>query len=285
MTDGLLLIDKAPGWTSHDVVAKCRGLLRERRVGHGGTLDPMATGLLVLFAGRATRAVPYLPGDKTYVARLRFGTETDTQDSTGRVLRVCGHIPSEPEVREILPKFTGPLTQIPPMVSAVQVNGQRLYKLARQGIEVERAPRPVTVYALEPLGFDGEEYSLSVTCSAGTYVRTLIHDIGHALGTCAVMTALRRVRSGPFSVGDACPVEVAAPERLLPVDTLFSTYPPLTLSPAYEKAARNGASFPAQGGGDIREGSFVRVYDENGEFLLLGRLEKEHIVTEKSFFP
>ena len=215
MLSGILLVDKAPGWTSHDVVAKCRGLLREKRIGHGGTLDPMATGLLVLFVGPATKLVSKLPGEKIYIASLRFGLETDTYDTEGRTVREYGYIPSADELRAVLPRYTGDLMQTPPMVSAVKINGKKLYELARKGVEVERPPRPVTVHELCWLAENDGAHTLQVRCSAGTYVRALIHDIGHELGSGAVMTALRRTNSGPFCTDDAVPVEQVTAGRVM----------------------------------------------------------------------
>ena len=214
MLNGILLVDKAPGWTSHDVVAKCRGLLREKRIGHGGTLDPLATGLLVLFVGPSTKLVSRLPGEKTYIASLRFGIETDTYDIEGKVIRNYENIPDALSLQNILPQYTGDLMQTPPMVSAVKIGGKKLYELARKGIEIERPPRPVTVHELRWMEEKDGAHTLLVRCSAGTYIRSLIHDIGHALGSGGVMTALRRTRSGPFCVGDAVPVEEVTPERV-----------------------------------------------------------------------
>lgn len=215
MLNGILLVDKAPGWTSHDVVAKCRGILREKRIGHGGTLDPMATGLLVLFVGPATKLVSRLPGEKTYIAKLRFGRETNTYDTEGETVRIYEKIPGANELQTVLPRYTGELMQIPPMVSAVKVGGKKLYELARKGIEVERQPRPVTVRELTWMGEEDGEHTLLVQCSAGTYVRALIHDVGHDLGSGAVMTALRRTRSGPFRVEDAIPVGDVSSEYVM----------------------------------------------------------------------
>ncbi|MCL2003888.1 MAG: tRNA pseudouridine(55) synthase TruB [Oscillospiraceae bacterium] len=212
MLNGILLVDKAPGWTSHDVVAKCRGLLRERRIGHGGTLDPMATGLLVLLVGPSTKLSSRLPGEKTYVASLRFGLETDTYDAEGQTVRRYDRIPAADELRAVLPRYTGDLLQTPPMVSAVKIGGKKLYELARKGIEVERPPRPVTVEEFCWLEERDGAHTVRIRCSAGTYVRSLIHDIGRELGSGAVMTALRRTRSGPFRVEDAVPVEAVSPE-------------------------------------------------------------------------
>jgi tRNA pseudouridine55 synthase len=214
LLNGILLIDKAPGWTSHDVVAKCRGLLRERRIGHGGTLDPLATGLLVLFVGPSTKLVSRLPGEKTYIASLRFGWETDTYDIEGKTVREYDTIPSADDLQAILPRYTGGLLQTPPMVSAVKIGGKKLYELARKGIEVERPPRPVTVHEFTLLEGQGRDYTLRIRCSAGTYVRSLIHDIGRELGSGAVMTALRRTHSGPFCVDGAVPVGAVTPEHV-----------------------------------------------------------------------
>lgn len=223
MLNGIVLVDKAPGWTSHDVVAKCRGLLREKRIGHGGTLDPMATGLLVLFVGPSTKLVSHIPGEKTYIATMRFGLETDTYDTEGNTTREYDRIPSAEELKAVLPNFTGEITQIPPMVSAVKVGGKKLYELARKGIEIERQPRPVTVHEFSWLSGQDNEHTVLVRCSAGTYVRALIHDIGHTLGTGAVMTALRRTHSGPFCVDYAVPIQEITPERVFEY-----TLPPLT---------------------------------------------------------
>lgn len=281
MADGIILLDKAPGWTSHDVVAKCRGLLRERRCGHGGTLDPMATGLLVVFLGRATRAAQYLPGNKTYRAVFRFGEETDSLDVTGTVTKKHEKIPKLDELVNILPSFKGEISQIPPMVSAVKVDGERLYKLARQGLEVERAARTVTIWELEAYTLRSGEYGLYVTCSAGTYIRTLISDIGHALGSGAVMTGLRREASGPFRVEDAVTVDNASPDRIMPVDRLFMEYPAVCVPEGHLKAVLNGGGFPYN---TAEDGQFYRVYDESNKFLMLGRGQNGLILTEKSFF-
>lgn len=293
MSFGILLVDKPQGWTSHDVVAKLRGLLKQRRIGHGGTLDPMATGLLPVFVGRATRAAEYASlSGKQYIARLRLGIRTDTQDITGTVLASSPVTAGEKELRDLLPRFTGQILQIPPMYSAVKIGGQPMYKLARKGKSVERAPRPVTVSRMELLGGSGEEYELLVDCSAGTYVRTLCSDIGDAMGCGAVLSALRRTRAAGFDLEDAHTLEdVAAAaeegradELLLPVDSLFSGYPAVTLDETRERLCRNGTELSAVGA----EGRY-RVYGPNGEFLMLGELRREPggrsvMHTVKSFF-
>ena len=202
--NGILLIDKEPGWTSSDVVVKLKGVLHERRIGHAGTLDPMGTGLLVVFVGRATRAVEFAEHDaKRYLASLRLGISTDTQDLSGNILdRKPVHTDRE-ALEAALAGFRGEQRQIPPMYSAIRINGKRLYDIARRGGEVERAPRPVTIHELRLLGQDGEDWLLDVTCSKGTYIRTLCHDIGQSLGCGGCMSALRRTEAGGFSVRDA----------------------------------------------------------------------------------
>ena len=195
--NGILLVDKEQDWTSNDVVAKLKGVLHERRIGHSGTLDPMATGLLVLFVGRATRAVEFAEShSKRYLAGLRLGLSTDTQDITGRVLKSAKAPVSREELLAVLEEFKGEISQIPPMYSAIKVKGQKLYDIARRGGEVERKPRQITVSALTLLGREGEDWLLDVRCSKGTYIRTLCHDIGERLGCGGCMSSLRRIQAG-----------------------------------------------------------------------------------------
>ena len=203
---GILLIDKPKGFTSFDVVAKVRGIARTRKVGHGGTLDPMATGVLPLFLGAATKACDILPDQtKAYEAWFRLGQTTDTQDCTGKVLTESEVSCTIAQVEEVLSRFQGDFLQTPPMYSAIWVQGRRLYDLAREGREVERSPRPVTVYEIRLLQAREEEnlYQIYVSCSKGTYVRTICHDVGQALGCGAVLTGLRRVISSGYRVEDA----------------------------------------------------------------------------------
>ena len=197
MPDGILIIDKPTGWTSMDVCAKLRGILREKRIGHAGTLDPMATGVLPVFVGRATKAVQFAEnGRKEYHAVLKLGTVTDTQDTTGAVLEAYPVTVGADEVCAALEHFTGELLQLPPMYSALKVNGQKLYDLARQGKTVERKPRAITVYELELLEQSApDEFALRVVCSKGTYIRTLCHDLGQALGCGGCMAAGRAGRA------------------------------------------------------------------------------------------
>ena len=287
--NGIMVIDKPSGWTSHDVVGKLRSLLRERRIGHGGTLDPMATGVLPVFVGRATRAVKFCESaDKDYVAGLRLGLVTDTQDITGAVLETRRAGVTEDRLREVLCGFTGEQQQIPPMYSAVKINGKKLYELARRGIEAERKPRTITIKKLELCGMKDGDFLLEVNCSKGTYIRTLCHDIGQKLGCGAVMSSLVRTRAGAFTLNDAVTleeVETAAQngvaEMLLrPVDSLFSSYPALTIAGENEKKCRNGNAFKK----DTDFSGKCRVYSQSGEFLMLGNAENGVIRTVKSFF-
>ena len=286
--NGILLIDKQPDWTSNDVVAKLKGVLHERRIGHSGTLDPMATGLLVLFVGRATRAVEFAESHaKRYLAGLRLGLSTDTQDITGRVLK-CSQTPvSREELLAVLDEFTGEINQIPPMYSAIKQNGRRLYDIARKGGEVERKPRAITIHDLRVIDGQEGDWLLDVRCSKGTYVRTLCHDLGRALGCGGCMSSLRRVEAGQFSVDQAVTLSQVQQmadagrmeELLLPVDSLFQAYPHCTASASQEKKIRCGNQVKTGlAGGDYR------VYTESGEFLMLGRVEDGIMKTVKSFF-
>lgn len=285
MANGILIVDKPAGWTSQDVVSKLRGVFHERRVGHGGTLDPMATGVLPVFFGRATRAVEFFEhAEKTYLAALRLGTVTDTQDTTGTVLETHPVEVTEAQLRAALERFTGEIDQIPPMYSAIKIGGKKLYELARSGKEVERKPRRVTVFSIELREFDGTDAVLRIHCSKGTYVRTLCHEIGAALGCGGCMAALRRVQAGAFTEAQSIPLEtvIADPNAealLLPTDSLFAGYPAATLNAAQEKRCRNGAEFSAR----IADGTW-RLYGANGEFLALAAAENGRVRTIKSFF-
>ena len=286
MPSGIVIIDKPADWTSMDVCAKLRGILKERRIGHGGTLDPMATGVLPVFVGNATKAVEFAEkGDKEYVAGLRLGLTTNTQDSTGEVLEQRTAHVSREELEAVLSRFTGPIEQVPPMFSAVKVRGKKLYELARKGQEVERKPRPVTIHALEILEQDGpERYLLRVRCSKGTYVRTLCHDVGAALGCGGCMDSLRRTMAAGFPIEQAVTLEQVQ-ERgeslLLPTDSLFAEYPIFRLSsPKAEKLVRNGSPIAAP---DLPPGDY-RVYGRGGEFLCLSRHRNGQLKAIKNFF-
>ena len=284
---GILLVDKPQDWTSHDVVAKLRRLTGVRRIGHAGTLDPMATGLLAVFIGRATRAVEFAEGhDKSYTAYLRPGITTDTLDTTGTVLESSGARPTRAELEAALGRFRGEIEQLPPMYSAIKQNGKKLYEIARAGGTVERRPRPVTIYRLECTGEreDGD-FVLEVECSKGTYIRTLCDDIGRELGCGACMSGLRRTRAGGFRVEDAHTLEeieqLGAEHCLLPVDSMFAGSPIVLIKDERtEKALRNGMAVKLDAG---FEGE-CRVYSKNREFLLFGAVKDGVLHTIKSFF-
>lgn len=286
MANGILIVDKPAGWTSQDVAAKLRGVFHEKRVGHGGTLDPMATGVLPIFIGRATRAVPFFEhADKVYEAGLRLGLVTDTQDVTGRTLEERAVDITQERLEAALDSFRGEIAQIPPMYSAIKVNGQKLYALARQGKAVERAPRPVTIFALDLLGGAGADWRLRVHCSKGTYVRTLCHDIGAALGCGGCLSALRRTRAGAYDVTRSHTMaEILAAENpealLLPTDSLFSDRPALKVAEDAERKLRNGAPLHTP---KLKDGEY-RVYNQAGDFLLLAQVANGELKTVKSFF-
>lgn len=286
--NGIILIDKPQDWTSHDVVAKLRGILHERRIGHSGTLDPLATGLLVVFVGRATRAVEFAEADsKEYIAGLRLGLSTDTQDISGNVIAECSDLPDEGAVRRAVNSFIGDIEQIPPMYSAIKIGGKKLYELARKGQSVERAPRKITVSSIEIIGRESGDYLLKIACSKGTYVRTLCNDIGASLGCGACMSSLRRISAGAFSVESAHSideVENAANEGqlvdiTLPVDTLFSALPELKVTESTANRLKTGNIIKIS----AADGDY-RVYSDSAEFLLVGKAENGKLKTIKSFF-
>ena len=256
-------------------------------MGHSGTLDPMATGLLVVFAGRATRAVSFSENhSKCYEAHLRLGLTTDTQDTTGTVLSRCDRRVTRAELEAVLPQFRGDILQVPPMYSALKVDGKKLYEIARRGGEVARAARPVTIGELTVLGEADGDYVLRVRCSKGTYIRTLCHDIGAALGCGGVMSALRRTEVGGYRVEDAhtmdelCALPREAAQRLLlSVDSLWPDAPQVTVDAKAERLARCGNPFTLS----APDGTY-RIYAASGEFLLLAQVTDGTAVTIKSFF-
>lgn len=287
MPNGILIIDKPTDWTSMDVCAKLRGILKEKKIGHGGTLDPMATGVLPVFVGSATRAVEFAEkGDKEYIAGLRLGLVTNTQDTTGEILEERPAAVDRETLEAVLPRFTGPIAQVPPMFSAIKRDGKKLYELARAGREVERAPRPVTIHALEILERRGPaEYLLRVRCSKGTYVRTLCHDIGQALGCGGCMSSLRRTMAAGFTLDQAVTLEDVR-ERgaalLLPTDRFFADCPAHHLtSQRRERLCRNGNPISGEG---LEEGTLYRVYGQDGTFLCLSRCQRGMLVSVKNFF-
>ena len=272
--NGIVIVDKPQEWTSQDVTARLRRVFQTRRIGHGGTLDPMATGVLPVFVGRATRGVEFFEhAEKVYETVLRPGLTTDTEDITGTVLTEQDAFVTGEMLDEVLPKFRGEIMQVPPMYSALKVNGQKLYDLARRGKEVERQPRPITIHELTLLGMDVEGLHLRVRCSKGTYIRTLCKDIGEALGCGGCMAALRRVEAGEYTQTEAVPLQVLLetenPEQYLrPVDSMFRNHPQVTLSPKQETRCRNGNSFSVQ----MEDGTY-RAYGQNGDFLMLAKVE------------
>lgn len=286
--NGILLIDKPEGWTSHDVVAKLRGVVCERRAGHSGTLDPMATGLLVVFFGRATRAVEFAESDiKEYRAGICFGITTNTQDITGHVLSEMAPDFTEEQLDVVLSRFRGDILQIPPMYSAVKVGGKKLYEIARRGGEIERRAREIHIYALERESCVEGECFLNVRCSKGTYIRTLCHDIGQELGCGACMSYLRRIRAGTFDVAQSYSIEQVQQAAgrgdiqslLLPVDTLFSGCERFELSVNQEKCIRNGGVFSTED-----PAGRYRAYSRSGEFIALTEIAGGEMHAIKSFF-
>ena len=287
--NGILLIDKEEDWTSHDVVAKLRGILKQRRIGHAGTLDPLATGLLTIFVGGATKAVQFAEAaEKTYITHLKLGITTDTQDITGTVLTKTKANVSREALEAILPQYIGDIMQVPPMYSALKVDGERLYKLARKGVEVTRAPRPVTIGSIDILEELEDGFSLAVTCSKGTYIRTLCHDIGQTLGVGATMAALRRTAVGNFLVDNAHSLEKVQmteekSQLFLPLDSLFVNYPRVVINQKQEERLRWGQVFPVA----EKHLDVCAVYNEQGEFLSLGKIMLEDgnvLKAVKNFF-
>jgi len=283
--NGIVIVDKPQGWTSQDVTARLRRVFQTRRIGHGGTLDPMATGVLPVFVGRGTRGVEFFEhAEKAYETVLQLGLTTDTEDISGEVLEKRDVHISETEFTEILSQFRGKIMQVPPMYSALKVNGQKLCDLARKGKTVERQPREIEIFELTLLDFGGDTARLRVRCSKGTYIRTLCKDIGEALGCGGCMAQLRRVQAGEYTIDEAVPLQALLdaqnPEEYLrPVDSMFRNYPAVTLSDKQEKRCRNGNSFSCQ----LEPGTY-RVYSKNKEFLALSRVEDGVMSTIKSFF-
>ena len=289
MANGIISIDKPQGWTSQDVTARLRRVFNTRRIGHGGTLDPMATGVLPVFVGRATRGVEFFEhAAKTYEAVVRLGMTTDTEDLTGKVLTEQAVNVTREEFEAVLPRFRGEILQVPPMYSALKVNGQKLYDLARRGREVERQPRPITIHRLKLVDFNKNEARILAECSKGTYIRTLCKDIGESLGCGGCMASLRRTQAGAYTIADSVPLEklLAESEAGLPVehylkkvDSMFASHPKAVLNAFQERRCRNGNAFPT----DLPGGTY-RAYGESGEFLALCKAEDGVMSTIKSFF-
>ena len=283
--DGIVIVDKPQGWTSQDVTARLRRVFGTRRIGHGGTLDPMATGVLPVFVGRATRAVEFFEhAEKTYETVLRLGITTDTEDMTGTVLTEEKVPFTEEQLQEALAAFRGEILQIPPMYSALKVNGQKLCDLARKGKTVERQPRPITIHELTLVERGENTLRLRVHCSKGTYIRTLCKDIGEKLGCGGCMESLRRVAAGEYTIDEAVPLQTLLdteePEKYLRgVDTMFRNYPAVTLTANQETRCRNGNAFSVSLAAGI-----YRAYSQGGEFLMLAKVDGGVMSTIKSFF-
>ena len=288
---GILIVDKPTDWTSFDVIAKLRGILGTRKLGHSGTLDPMATGVLPVFCGGASKAVDLqLDHTKAYRATLKLGARTDTGDVTGTVLETAPVTAGEKELLEVLPRFVGPRMQTPPMYSAVKINGQPLYKLARQGMEVERKARPIEILSIQYEGSPAEnEYTLTVKCSKGTYIRGLLEEIAEAMGQKGTMSALRRVAAGVYTEADAHSLEEiqaaknAGPEALqalmLPVESVFTSLPLLVAGERVEQHLYNGCPTSRYPAADGR----YRVRNAQGQFLGLANVTGGVLRVEKLF--
>ena len=286
--NGILCIDKPQDFTSFDVVAKLRGILGMKRLGHAGTLDPMATGVLPVFVGTATKACDIMPDNsKSYSAGFRFGQTTDTQDITGNILTTSEKSVSENDINKIIPEFMGRIMQIPPMYSAVQVNGQRLYDLARQGIEVERQPREIEVENINLVSYDEKTRTgnISISCGKGTYIRTIIHDIGGKLGCGGIMTSLVRTSASGFTLDDCYTFEQVQQARdennleslILPVERVFNSLPKLRLNEHQTKLYRNGVKLDLSRIHNIKtDCNLYSVYGFDGDFIGTALAEHEN---------
>lgn len=303
LLNGIINIYKEKGFTSHDVVAKMRGILNIKKIGHTGTLDPEAEGVLPVCIGKATKVVDLIVDkDKTYEAVLKLGIVTDTQDMTGNIIMTSPVEVDLPHIQNAVEKFIGGYEQIPPMYSAIKVNGKKLYELARQGKEVERSSRRVMIYNIKILDYNpGEhEVKLQVDCGKGTYIRTLLHDIGNVLGCGGVMKSLLRTRVGSFDISGALrlrEIEERAKngtinEHIVPIDEIFASYPKVITDSKYDKMIYNGNAFSfkhlffSPGLNNVTdEAYFVRVYDSKGVFVGVYRYEPdtEKFIVQKMF--
>lgn len=287
--NGIIILDKPVGKTSHDMVYTMRKLTGIKKVGHTGTLDPMATGVLPVCIGNATKVADMLTlSDKCYIAELILGMTTDTQDADGEVLTECEVSCTEDEIRSVINSFVGEIEQIPPMYSAIKQNGKKLYELARKGIEVERKSRKVTINSIDILEINGERVTIKVSCSKGTYIRTLCEDIGIKLHVGAYMNTLRRVKTGPFTIDESHTVKELnllkdagnIDSVLIPVDRMFMEYPEIILNPKQVKSITNGVQMTYNG----KEEQSYRVYDENKKFLCISKIVNGRLKLEKSFW-
>ena len=290
--NGFLLINKDKGPTSHDVVFKVRKIAKTKKVGHTGTLDPLATGLMVVCIGNATKTADFISsGDKAYIAEMQLGIVSDTLDITGKLTQLPKKCFTIPEIETAILSFKGDIMQVPPMYSAKKVEGKKLYELAREGIEIERQAVPVSIKEINICEICENTVKFHILCTKGTYIRSLIDDIGKKLSYGAVMTDLKRVQSGNFDIKNACTIsELEQMESieslLLPLETAFSEYPKITVPPDIERLIKNGIiidlkrteiSPPSAGG-------YVRIYNEKNEFFALMILKNNTLKLSKSFF-
>ena len=292
---GVLIVNKHAGVTSHRIISSCRKLFGTRQVGHTGTLDPMATGVLPILIGRAVKASDYLMmHDKEYICEMKLGLTTDTEDITGEILTQSDNIPTEETVLGVIDGFKGKIKLIPPMYSAVKVGGRKLVDIAREGREVEREARDVEIYAIDARKISDDTYSMRVECSKGTYIRTLCSDIGKALGCGAVMSSLIRTKTGSFTLDQSVTVEELdnmTPEereaRLIPVEELFASLPELNVPDFYAKLVRGGTNlFQKKLKAHIEDGQLCRIRNK-GEFIALGRgaiVDGEAVIRPEKLF-
>ena len=287
--NGIIIVDKPQGKTSHDIVYAIRRLTGIKKVGHTGTLDPMATGVLPICIGSATKVADMLTlSDKAYTAEFVLGKTTDTLDAEGEILTESKVNVTGDEIRAAVMSFVGEIEQIPPMYSAIKQNGKKLYELARQGIEVKRKPRKVTINSIDILEINGKTVTIDVSCSKGTYIRTLCADIGERLGTGAYMTKLRRTKTGIFAISESYTLEELGTLNelgtlknvLIPIDKIFEKYPEIILNEKQKKSVTNGVRMTYKG----RENQSYRVYDENKNFLCVSKIIDGKLTLEKSFW-
>lgn len=291
--DGIIVVDKSKDFTSHDVVAKLRGILHQKKIGHTGTLDPDATGVLPILLGKATKLSDMLTADdKTYEATFVLGIKTDTQDVSGEIIEEKEITSSEEEILSVIKSFIGEIDQVPPMYSAIKVDGKKLYELAREGKEVERKSRRITIHNIDEIEINGAEVSITVYCSKGTYIRTLCHDIGEKLGCGAALKELRRTKSGNFEIEDAFTLDeiqkmadaMEMDDKVLPIEKALEDHPAFTVDARYDKALYNGNILdPSYGEGETSaEGT--RVYSATGELIGLYIIDKNGMLKPHKMF-
>ncbi len=264
MVDGVIVVDKPSGWTSFDVIAKLRGIYGTKKAGHSGTLDPMATGVLPVFFGHATKFISHLPlKDKGYISDITFGIMTDTGDITGDVINRCEYIPTREQLIAVMDSFVGEIIQTPPMYSAIKINGTPLYKLARAGKEAEVPSRKVTIHSIKLLNFEDKVATVEIICSEGSYIRTLAEDIAKKCSSLATLSALRRIQSGSCVIAEAVTLDEIAnhqdPKQLFkPIESFFTTLPAITLESYRVQRLKNGLT---QEVADIK--GMARLYDKD----------------------